>query len=314
MVDQFGRAIEYLRISITDLCNYRCIYCMGEQGVQKLSHHEILSVEDIIEIAKEASRCGIRKVRITGGEPLVRRGVLQICEGISALDGIHELCMTTNGTLLPQYAADLRKAGVQRLNISIDTLNAEKYRRISRVGTLDDVLKGMEAAENAGFTNLKLNTVLIGGINDDEIGDFVALTKDRPLEVRFIELMPIGECAQWDTSRFVDAQAVLDACPDLREIKEEGVTRRYRIPGHSGSVGLIRAMSLPFCQNCNRLRVTADGKLKPCLHSSSEIPIKGLHGQELQTALQRGIRLKPARHHMEEHGSDSVRDMNQIGG
>lgn len=314
MIDPFGRTIDYLRISVTDLCNYRCVYCMGEQGVRKLSHDDILTVEEIIDIADQASLCGIHKVRITGGEPLVRKGILSICEGISALEGIQELCLTTNGALLPEYADALKKAGVHRLNISLDTLDPVKFNRVTRIGTLADVLKGLEAAEAAGFSNLKLNTVLIGGINDDEIKDFVALTRDRAIDVRFIELMPIGECAQWDTRYFLDTQAVLDACPDLVEDDQDGVAKIYRIPGHAGSVGLIRAMSRPFCHSCNRLRVTADGKLKPCLHSASEIPIKGLHGEGLLAALQQGILQKPFKHHMAEHGSEAVRDMNQIGG
>lgn len=314
MIDPFGRTIDYLRISVTDLCNYRCVYCMGEQGVRKLSHDDILTVEEIVGIAAQAVRCGIHKIRITGGEPLVRKGILPICEGISALDGIHELCLTTNGALLPQYAGALKKAGVDRLNISLDTLDPEKFKRITRIGTLADVLNGLEAAETAGFTRLKLNTVLIGGINEDEIRDFVALTRDRAMDVRFIELMPIGECAQWDTRHFLDAQAVLDACPDLVAADQDGVAETYRIPGYAGSVGLIRAMSRPFCRDCNRVRVTADGKLKPCLHSAAEIPIKGLRGEDLLAALRQGILQKPFRHHMDEHGSDSARDMHQIGG
>src|SRR5699024_1628369 len=193
MKDSYQREITYLRLSVTDLCNLRCRYCMPAEGVVKKQHSEICSVEELVEMAAAAADCGVTKVRLTGGEPLVRRGILEICRGIRALPGVRELCLTTNGTLLPELAAPLREAGVDRLNVSLDTLRPDRYAYMTRRGELSQVLQGLEAAEQAGFSNTKVNVVLMAGFNDDEIGDFVALTERYPLEVRFIELMPIGE-------------------------------------------------------------------------------------------------------------------------
>lgn len=314
MNDAHGRSVDYLRLSVTDLCNYRCIYCMPDSGVPKRPHAEILSVEECVDVAAQAIRCGIRKVRITGGEPLVRRGILDICRGIAALPGVEELCLTTNGSLLRELARPLRDAGVDRLNISLDTLRPERFACLTRRGSLSDVMEGVEAATRAGFDRLKFNVVLMGGVNDDEIADFVALTRERPVEVRFIELMPVGECAGWDRSRFVSAQRVLEVCPDLSPTDADGVAARCRVPGYAGTVGLIRPLSHKFCSECNRIRVTADGRLKPCLHSADEIPLKGLRGEALFRALRDGILKKPLQHELERLGSRSARPMNRIGG
>jgi GTP 3',8-cyclase len=226
---------------------------------------------------------------------------------------VKELCLTTNGSLLPLLAFDLKAAGVDRLNISLDTLSPERFSQITRLGTLSDVLSGIKAAEVAGFENLKINCVLLGGINDDEISDFVELTKDKPYEVRFIERMPIGLCASFGS--FVPASRVLEVCPALEPMSSEGVAKRYKINGYKGSVGLITPLSNEFCPQCNRLRITADGKLKPCLHSDMEIPLRGLTGQALEDAICRGILAKPEHHHLKEEGfTQSHRAMNQIGG
>lgn len=314
MDDAYGRKIDYLRLSVTDLCNYRCIYCMPHSGVPKREHTEILSVEECVDVAVQAVRCGVRKVRITGGEPLVRRGILDICRGIARIHGVEELCLTTNGSHLRELATPLRAAGVDRLNISLDTLQPDRFSLLTRCGSLNDVLEGVDAALHAGFDHLKFNVVLIGGINDDEIADFVSLTRDRSIEVRFIELMPVGECAGWDRSRFVGAQRVLESCPNLSPIETDGVAARYRVPGYAGTVGLIRPLSHKFCSECNRIRITADGKLKPCLHSADEIPLKGLRGEALFGAIRDGILKKPLQHEMERLGSRSARPMNRIGG
>ena len=312
MRDGFSREITYLRLSVTDLCNLRCRYCMPEEGVCKKEHSEICSVEELVEIARQAVSCGVKKVRLTGGEPLVRRGILDICRGIAGLDGVEELCLTTYGVLLPRMAAVLRACGVRRLNISLDTLRCDRFSYMTRNGRLEDVFGGIEAAERVGFTGTKLNVVLMRGFNDDEIGDFVGLTEERPIEIRFIELMPIG---QGEREPFLPAQAVLEACPALKPVDVGGVARRYRLPGGKGLVGLIEPMSHRFCGDCNRIRVTADGKLKPCLHSDQEIPLRGLVGDELRRAIEEGIRAKPQRHHMAETGrSGALRDMNEIGG
>ncbi len=312
MEDGYQRDITYLRLSVTDLCNLRCRYCMPAEGVEKRSHRDICSVEELVEIAAGAVACGVTKVRLTGGEPLVRRGILDICRGIRAIPEVRELCLTTNGLLLPELAKDLRRVGVDRLNVSLDTLRRSRYAHMTRRGRLEDVLAGLEAARAAGFTGTKLNVVLMAGFNEDEIGDFVALTEQEDLEVRFIELMPIGQGTQ---ERFLSAGAVLAACPRLEEVDTAGVARRYRLPGARGLVGLIAPMSCQFCTRCDRIRVTADGRLKPCLHSDQEIPLRGLHGEDLTAAIRAGIQAKPLRHHMEERGrSDSDRYMNEIGG
>ena len=312
MRDKYGRAITYLRLSVTDLCSLRCRYCMPAGGVVKRGHSDICSVEELVEITRAAVDCGVRKVRLTGGEPLVRRGILDICRGISAIEGVEELCLTTNGIALPQLAGPLRKAGVDRLNVSLDTLRRDRFAYMTRTGRLEDVLLGLKAASEAGFSRIKLNVVLMKHFNEDEIPDFVDVACRFPVEVRFIELMPIGEGG---SSQFLPAGVVLEACPFLRPIDASGVARRYRSPGGQGTVGLIEPMSHRFCAQCDRIRVTADGKLKPCLHSDQEIPLRGLHGESLRRAIREGTSAKPERHHMNETGrSEAGRNMNQIGG
>ena len=314
MIDQYGRTIDYLRLSVTDLCNYRCQYCMPADGVEKGPHGAVLSVEEYGEIARAAVKLGVQKIRLTGGEPLVRRGILDICQTLRAIPELKELCLTTNGSLLPELAQPLRDAGVDRLNISLDTLQPERFREITRWGTLEEVLSGIRAAEDAGFRHLKLDTVLMGGVNDDEIGDFLNLTRAHPWEARFIELMPMGPCATWPKERFLSVTEVLRRFPELEKIEPSGVARRYRLPGAAGTVGLIAPMSHEFCGDCRRIRVTADGKLKGCLHSREEIPLRGLHGAELEAAIYRGILQKPKGHHLTKHASDTLRTMNEIGG
>lgn len=312
MLDGCAREITYLRLSATDLCNLRCRYCMPAEGVAKREHSGICSIEELTEITRQAAALGVRKVRITGGEPLVRRGIITLCRNIAALDGVEEVCLTTNGMALPRFAAPLREAGVSRLNVSLDTLRPDRFAHMTRVGRLDHVLDGLRAAKAAGFTGTKLNVVLLKGFNEDEIPDFVDLACRYPLEVRFIELMPSGEGAQVE---FLPASAVLDAYPALEEAGESGSARRYRIPGGEGMVGLIEPLSHRFCHRCDRIRVTADGKLKPCLHSGQEIPLRGLAGEGLREAIRSGITAKPPRHYMAETGrSGAGRRMNQIGG
>ena len=282
--------------------------------MEKGPHGSVLTVEELVEIGEAAVKLGVRKIRLTGGEPLVRRGILDICRGLRAIPELKELCLTTNGSLLPELAQPLREAGVDRLNISLDTLKPERFQEITRRGTLDEVMKGIRAAEDAGFQNLKLDTVLMGGVNDDEIGDFLALTMEHPWEVRFIELMAMGPCAAWPKERFLPVTEVLRRFPQLEKIRPNGVARRYRLPGAVGTAGLIAPVSYEFCGDCRRIRVTADGRLKGCLHSREEIPLRGLHGNALTAAIQQGILQKPKGHHLTEHASDTPRTMNQIGG
>jgi cyclic pyranopterin phosphate synthase len=317
MKDTFDRNITYLRISVTDLCNLRCRYCMPENGVAKKDHAEILSVEEIETIVRAAAELGITKVRITGGEPLVRNGILSICRKIGAIGGLQEICLTTNGVLLADMAGELKKAGVTRVNISLDTLDSEQYRQITRGGELSAVFRGIDAARKAGLKPLKINTVLIGGFNDKEIGDFVELTRDEEIDVRFIELMPIGESAGWDAECFIPASRVLEQEPRLEPVSgaEAAVETLYRIPGYMGRVGLINPLSHPFCLQCNRIRVTADGKLKTCLHSSEEIELKGLPAGAVKERIASAVLNKPLRHYLNERAkSESIREMFRIGG
>ena len=287
---------------------------MPECGVDKGPRSDILTLEELAEIAEACVHCGIKKIRLTGGEPLVRRGVVDLCRRLRAIPGLEELCLTTNGALLPQLAKPLREAGLDRLNISLDSLKADRFASITRIGSLEDVLSGIRAAEEAGFTRLKLDTVLMGGINDDEIGDFLELTRTHDWEVRFIELMPMGPCAAWDASCFLPVGTVRERFPQLQEIEPNGVARRFRLPDAKGTVGLISPISHEFCADCRRIRVTADGKLKGCLHSREELPLRGLHGDALEQAIRQGTLHKPARHHLADRSSDTPRNMNEIGG
>ena len=313
MVDSYARAITYLRISITDRCNYRCRYCMPDAGIEKCAHGDICSLEELRDMAAAAVRCGVRKIRVTGGEPLVRRGAVDFCRMLSEIPGVEELCVTTNGSLLAEQAAALREAGITHLNISLDTLKEGRFRAITRLGTLSDVLRGIEAAERAGFEKIKLNCVLLGGVNDDEIADFAALTRAHDWQVRFIERMPMG-CGR-DFGAYLPAQAVLERCPELEAISHDGVAACYRFPGAKGTVGLIAPMSHAFCSECSRVRITADGKLKPCLHSAAELSLRGLSGDVLEAAIRRGILMKTERHHMDETGeTEAQRGMFAIGG
>jgi len=312
MLDTLGREVRTLRLAVTEACDLRCRYCMPEGGASQRG--DPLSADELVAIVAAAARCGMNKVRLTGGEPLMRADIIEICERISQTDGITSLCITTNGTRLAALARNLRKAGVSRVNLSMDSLQPERYAQITRGGRLSDVWDGLNAAIAAGFERVKMNCVLIGSVNDDEIADFVALTRNIPVDVRFIELMPMGECARWPKEAFVSAEEVLTRCPELIPLDNEGVALRYRLPDGMGAVGLIRPMSHAFCGDCDRLRVTADGMLKPCLHSGRELNLRGLSEQALIERIAEGIEDKPATHHLNEKGSDTDRSMNQIGG
>ncbi|MDR1795945.1 MAG: GTP 3',8-cyclase MoaA [Clostridiales Family XIII bacterium] len=315
MKDGFGREIDYLRLSVTDLCNLRCMYCMPAEGVAKLRHEDILSVEEITGVARAAASLGISKIRLTGGEPLVRKGIEGIVRNVAAVPGVAEVAMTTNGSLLADFVPALKAAGLTRVNVNINSTDAEVYRQITRGGDLSAALAGVHAALDAGLAPVKLNVVLIGGLNEGQIGPLVERTREADIDVRFIELMPIGACAGWNRERFVQVSRVLEAAPELRYLRSDGVSEVYALPGARGKVGLIRPVSHAFCGSCNRIRVTSDGKLKPCLHSAEEIPLKGLEGDALVDAMRRGILGKPQRHRLnQEERSASLRGMNAIGG
>lgn len=313
MKDRFERNITYLRISVTDLCNLRCKYCMPESGVKSLCHSDILSIEEIIEIVKIASKNGIKKIRLTGGEPLVRRGFINLCKQISKIDEIEDIAITTNGVYLKEMADELFENKVRRINFSLDTLIKEKYNDITRRNDFDKTMESLFYAIKKGF-KVKINVVLIGGFNDDEIQDFVNLANKYDLEVRFIELMQIGETANWSKDKFVSNKIVLEKVPELEFDGVSGVAKIYKIKGQKGRIGLISPISCSFCEDCNRIRLTSDGKLKPCLHSKDEINLKGLSGEELEEVFKKGIFEKPEKHHLEDGKSESARDMNKIGG
>lgn len=318
MHDSYGRRITYLRLSVTDLCNLRCRYCMPEVGVCKKNHIDMLTEEEMIDVVRAAASLGVKKIRITGGEPLVKPNILSICERAAKVDGIEELCITTNGVLLPKMASDLKNAGVNRVNISIDTLDEKKYRYITRFGDLSTALKGLETAINVGFDYVKLNTVLIGGFNDDEIDDFVQLSIDNTIDVRFIELMPMYSGGYFDESKFLSADEVLKMYGNrlIPCDSGSGVAGIYKIQGAKGRIGLIRQDVDHICSRCNRIRVTADGKIKPCLHSSQEISLKGLNQEQMKEKIALGIKKKPRQHNDMNFKviSGAGRYMHQIGG
>lgn len=317
MIDQFGRNITYLRLSVTELCNLRCRYCMPAEGVCKKSHADMLTEDEMILAVEAAASLGITKLRITGGEPLVKKNILSICRRAAAVPGIQEVCLTTNGILLPQLAKPLREAGVRRLNQSLDTLNPDKYAYITRIGRIEDFWRGFHAALDAGFDKIKLNAVLVGGFNDDEIVPLAELTKQYPVDMRFIEMMPMCDSARFDPDAYIPFTRVLEALPEAQPVpKDGGVAKLYRLPGAKGNIGLISPVSAHFCGDCNRIRLTADGKVKPCLHSNAEYPLKGLDSEGMRVQLEKAIWGKPKWHGDLDaaHHSGAGRNMNQIGG
>ena len=317
MIDRLGRNITYLRISLTDKCNLRCRYCMPEEGVCKRAHHEMMNEDEVVTAVEVAAALGIHKIRLTGGEPLVKRNIVSICRRVAAVEGITEVCLTTNGILLPQLGKQLKEAGVNRLNLSLDTLDPEKYAHITRIGKLEQFQAGLEAALEAGFEKVKINAVLIGGFNDDEIPALAELTKRYPVDMRFIELMPIQDHDEFGESAFIPGKTVLKKLPEAVQQKQDGgVARLYRLPGAQGNIGLISPLSDHFCASCNRIRLTADGKIKPCLHSGEEFSIKGLDREGMLAEFQRAILAKPSCHAelSHDHRSQAGRNMNQIGG
>ncbi len=317
MTDRLGREITYLRISVTDKCNLRCRYCMPEEGICKKEHTDMLTEDEIIQAVEAAASLGITKIRITGGEPLVKKNIVSICRRAAAVDGIREVCLTTNGIGLKQLAKPLKEAGVRRINLSLDSLQPDKYAYITRVGKLEAFQEGLDAAFAAGFEKIKINAVLIGGFNDNEIADLAGLTLRYPVDMRFIEMMPMYDSGDFGPEAFLPNTRVLEALPEARPAAQDGgVAALYRLPGALGNIGLISPVNAHFCGSCNRLRLTADGKLKPCLHSSDEYSIKGLNREETRAVMEQAIWNKPAWHGDLDalHRSQAGRNMNQIGG
>lgn len=318
MKDSYGRNINYLRISVTDLCNLRCKYCIPKDGIEKIDCSEVLTFEEIEQITKTFVELGVKKVRITGGEPLVRKDVLNLIKKIGSISGIEDFAITTNGILLREYAKELKEAGVNRLNISLDTLDPKKYKDITRGGDLKKVIDGMGEALKLGIYPIKINVVLAKGFNDDEIEKLVTLTKNNKIEVRFIELMPIGQCKEWSLEKFIPNTIVLDKVKELKEVPREDESspaKYYKLPNSKGKIGLISPISCKFCEKCNRVRLTCDGKLKLCLHSNEELDLKTplRNGQDIKELIINEINKKPETHNLED-GEYTGRNMVEIGG
>ena len=332
MKDGQGRQIDYLRISLTDRCNLRCIYCMPEHGVKSIPHESILTLEEVHKAIECASQLGIKHIRLTGGEPTVRKGLLSLIERTAQTPGIESVALTANAILLPNMAADLKAAGLSRVNISLDTLDAEQYRFITRRGNLDDALKGVEAALSSGLSPVKLNTVVVRSLNQDLLS-FARLTIDAPLHVRFIEYMPIGsgeDCGGcgWGLDDVVPAKEIIETInmqaqsiglgslqPTTATPDGWGPAQYYRLPDAQGTVGVISAISNHFCASCNRLRLTADGKIKPCLFSDTEYDIRSAlrkgDKEEVLSVFEAALSHKPSGH---EHRIGTRRMMSQVGG
>jgi cyclic pyranopterin phosphate synthase len=328
LVDAYGRKIDYLRISITDHCNLKCYYCTPFSGRDHLSRTQILSYEEMLKVAKAAAHCGITKIRITGGEPLVRKGVVEFCRMLSEIDGLKSLALTTNGIYLEEMAEPLFDAGVRRINISLDTLRPERFEKITGYNRLPRVLAGIRRAEQIGMQPIKINTVVMRGINDDEIEDLARLTLDKPYHVRFIELMPTDSSAYgYYESLFIPVEEFMKKINQVDRVKIEPTTDSYgparlcKLPGAIGKVGFIAPISWHFCGSCNRLRLTADGKIKTCLFSQEEIDIKaplrtGALQNDIINIFRQAVAEKPSGHHLnaKDHQNACQRAMHAIGG
>ncbi|MCT8976730.1 GTP 3',8-cyclase MoaA [Clostridium sp. CX1] len=319
MIDGYGRSIDYLRISLTDRCNLRCVYCMPEEGIDKKAHEDILRFEEILKIVKAASILGIKKIRYTGGEPLILRNIGWLIKETSKIPGIEDIAITTNGILLEDIAEDLKEAGLTRVNISLDTLKEDKYTAITRGGDINKVLRAIQKCISIGLTPVKINTVLIKGTNDDEISDFINLTRELPVEVRFIELMPIGQGEKLYEDGFMSSGEVLAKFPELIPLESNKVSTAslYKLKEAKGKVGFISPLSCKFCSQCNRIRLTSAATIKPCLHSAKELSLKSFLDNEvlLTSVLKESIYSKPSQHNLEcDKKSGSERAMYQIGG
>lgn len=281
---------------------------------------DILSFEEIVRLARAAADIGIYKIRLTGGEPLVRHSILELIRELHAIEGIREIAITTNAILLEDMAEDLKAAGVDRVNISLDTFDEEKFRHITRGGDLNKVLRGIEAAQRVGLTPIKINCVALKGFNDDEFADFVNMTRDRDIQVRFIEYMPIGSADPGDSYQYISDQDILAMFPELEPATQEkySVAVNYRLPGAKGKVGFISAISNHFCASCNKIRLTSDGKIKPCLHSNEEIEMKAVlragTDEEVREALIETLGHKVEHHLLNDGAAPITREMNKIGG
>jgi len=321
--DQFQRQIEYLRISVTDRCNLRCTYCMPAEGVDWVPHDAVLSYEEILRLIKISTQFGFRRFRITGGEPLVRKGIVEFIGQAAQIPGVDDLMLTTNGILLGEMASDLKAAGLQRVNISLDTFDPQRYREVTRGGDVDKVIAGIFRSLEVGLEPVKVNVVVVRGFNTDELSQFLELARHYPLHVRFIELMPIGT-SSGRRQDFVSIEEMkeligLKELAVVQDVLGGGPAEYVRPGGFRGSIGFISALSRHFCATCNRVRLTADGKLRPCLHSTTEIDFRpalrqGGSDQDVADLFAQAVWRKPAQHKMNDQDWQDKRIMSQIGG
>lgn len=319
MKDRLGREIEYLRVSVTQNCNLRCIYCAPGENNCVVNDPSTITASEIESIVMSAVKAGVKKVRVTGGEPLVRPDICDIIQRISRIDGVEDISMSTNGINLERLAEGLKNAGLKRINVSIDSLDCAKFTFITGRGKLEDALKGIQKALSIGLCPVKINTVLIKGINDNEIDDFIHLAKDSPLEVRFIELMPIGKFGEENADKRILSTDIIAAHPDLIFLEDSingQPTRYYTIKGYKGKIGFISPISHKFCDRCNRIRLTFDGKIRPCLGNNGEVDVVSVLRQtpeKLDDLLRQIIYDKPEGHHFDKKFF-SQRNMSMIGG
>jgi len=326
IVDQFGRNHDYLRISFTERCNLRCIYCMPEEGIQLREKSEFMTSEEVLAIAKTFVGMGIKKIRLTGGEPLIRRDIIKLVSAISALPFLDEVTMTTNGMLLPKMAQPLKDAGMNRLNISVDSLRPDRFKALTRLGDLDVWHKGIRAAKTANFTKLKLNAVILSGFNDDEVLDLARYAIDNQMDISFIEEMPLGEIS---SHKRVNTQITSQALRDQLETEFEltdsvettgGPSRYVRVAGSDSKIGFISPMSNNFCDSCNRVRMTAEGRLLLCLGNEQSMDLRAVMRSHpgdsalLRSKIVQALQDKPERHEFDPNRTDIVRFMNMTGG
>jgi len=330
MLDKFEREINYLRVSITDRCNLRCTYCRPKEGISLQGHDDILRYEEIIRFVSVAVNMGLIKVRITGGEPLVRKGFIDFISSLKNIEGLQDISLTTNGILLPEFAESIFQAGIHRINISLDSLNEDKYAKITGGGNLQKVLLGIKKAEEVGFSPIKINTVAMSGFSDDEILDFSKIAFEKPFQVRFIELMPFGQAQAFHAENYLPIDQIMKKITSRYKLekiegkknKADGPANIFKIIGGRGEIGFISPLSGHFCATCNRLRLTADGKLRSCLLRDEEFDLKKLLRQncsdaELKKFIHDVIALKPKEHDIScspEHLRKCQRDMSEIGG
>lgn len=327
LIDTFARSITYLRISLTDQCNLRCLYCTPKDSQDKLLHSDLLSYEELLRVASLAVSMGIKKIRLTGGEPLVRRNVISFIEDLAAIPGLDDIRLTTNGVLLEEFAEDLFKAGIRKINISLDTMQPQRYRKITTADQFAKVWHGIQLVKELGFSPIKINIVALKGINDDELLDFARLTLSEPFQVRFIEFMPIGANSVWGKEKYISSDEIqrkllsLGPLLPIKTSKMDGPARIYRLGDSAvGTVGFISPISSHFCDKCNRLRLTAEGKLRSCLLSDAETDLKsflraGCSDDEVKQVLMDTIRTKPKGHALSETDRGNCHgQMSRIGG